>query len=166
MPRNDQVTRQWHLLRKLKGSRGATLQELTESLPDDIPADFRAIRRGLVQHFENALMNPFTLRRPVGPSRRGSRTWVFRRIRYHTHVPNHPRRGATGKASKITNCDLKARAAPEVPSVRFHRTWRHHGSQRVKQPAGRPDERVRRVVPRAVAGLLGLVYKGKGDSKR
>ena len=81
MPRNDQVTRQWHLLRKLKGSRGATLQELTESLPDDIPANFRAIRRGLVQHFENALMNPFTPRRPVGPSRMADGIRVLRRIR-------------------------------------------------------------------------------------
>ena len=93
MPRNDQVTRQWHLLRKLKGSRGATLQELTESLPDDIPANFRAIRRGLIQHFENALMNPFTLKRPVGPpeearccravskDRRADGIRVFRRMR-------------------------------------------------------------------------------------
>jgi hypothetical protein len=28
MPRNDQVTRQWCLLRRLENSRGATLQEL------------------------------------------------------------------------------------------------------------------------------------------
>jgi len=47
MPRNDQVTRQWHLLRKLEGSRGATIQELSESLPDDFPKHLRTIRRDL-----------------------------------------------------------------------------------------------------------------------
>jgi predicted DNA-binding transcriptional regulator YafY len=47
MPRNDQVTRQWYLLRKLEGSRGATIQELAESLPDDYPKHLRTIRRDL-----------------------------------------------------------------------------------------------------------------------
>ena len=47
MPRNDQVTRQWHLLRKLEGSRGATIQDLAESLPDGLPKHLRTIRRDL-----------------------------------------------------------------------------------------------------------------------
>ena len=47
MARNDQVSRQWCLLRKLEGSRGATLQELVDSLPDDFPKNSRTIRRDL-----------------------------------------------------------------------------------------------------------------------
>lgn len=47
MPRNDQVTRQWHLLRRLDTSRGVTLQELVESIPDDFPKNPRTIRRDL-----------------------------------------------------------------------------------------------------------------------
>lgn len=47
MSRNDQVTRQWHLLRRLESSRGATLQELADSLPDDFPKHLRTLRRDL-----------------------------------------------------------------------------------------------------------------------
>ncbi len=47
MPRNDQVTRQWHLLRRLEGSRGATLEELAKSLPADFRKHLRTIRRDL-----------------------------------------------------------------------------------------------------------------------
>jgi predicted DNA-binding transcriptional regulator YafY len=47
MPRNDQVTRQWWLLRKLEGSRGASLQELSDSLPQDCTCNIRTIRRDL-----------------------------------------------------------------------------------------------------------------------
>jgi predicted DNA-binding transcriptional regulator YafY len=47
MARNDQVTRQWHLLRRLESSRGATLQELVNSLPGDYPKNPRTIRRDL-----------------------------------------------------------------------------------------------------------------------
>lgn len=47
MPRNDQVSRQWSLLRKLESPRGATLQELVESLPEDFPKNSRTIRRDL-----------------------------------------------------------------------------------------------------------------------
>lgn len=47
MPRNDQVVRQWHLLRKLEGSRGATLRELVGALPDDYPKNPRTVRRDL-----------------------------------------------------------------------------------------------------------------------
>jgi len=47
MPRNDQVTRQWCLLRQLESSRGATLQELVHTLPDDFPKNPRTIRRDL-----------------------------------------------------------------------------------------------------------------------
>ena len=47
MPRNDQVTRQWHLLRQLESSRGVTLQELADSLPDDYPKHLRTVRRDL-----------------------------------------------------------------------------------------------------------------------
>ncbi len=47
MPRNDQVTRQLILLRKLEGSRGATLQELFDALPPDLVRHTRTIRRDL-----------------------------------------------------------------------------------------------------------------------
>lgn len=47
MPRNDQVTRQWLLLQKLEGSRGATLQELAASLPEDHACHPRTIRRDI-----------------------------------------------------------------------------------------------------------------------
>ncbi len=45
--RNDQVSRQWHLLRRLEGSRGVTLQELVDGLPEDFPKNSRTIRRDL-----------------------------------------------------------------------------------------------------------------------
>jgi predicted DNA-binding transcriptional regulator YafY len=47
MARNDQVTRQWQLLRRLEGSRGASLQELADSLPDGLPRHLRTLRRDL-----------------------------------------------------------------------------------------------------------------------
>jgi len=47
MARNDQVTRQWYLLLKLESTRGATLQELVESIPDDYPKNSRTVRRDL-----------------------------------------------------------------------------------------------------------------------
>lgn len=47
MPRNDQITRQWHLLRQLEGSPGRTLEELVENVPDDFPKNPRTVRRDL-----------------------------------------------------------------------------------------------------------------------
>ena len=48
MPRNDQVTRQWHILRRLEAAkRGLTLEALLEELPDDLPKHARTIRRDL-----------------------------------------------------------------------------------------------------------------------
>jgi predicted DNA-binding transcriptional regulator YafY len=47
MPRNDQITRQWHLLRRLDDSNGLTLSELVESVPDDYPKNGRTVRRDL-----------------------------------------------------------------------------------------------------------------------
>ena len=48
MPRNDQVTRQWHILRHLEASHaGLTLQALLEALPDGFPNHPRTIRRDL-----------------------------------------------------------------------------------------------------------------------
>jgi predicted DNA-binding transcriptional regulator YafY len=47
MPRNDQNTRQWDLLRRLDNSSGATLSELVNSIPDDYPKNSRTIRRDL-----------------------------------------------------------------------------------------------------------------------
>ena len=47
MPRNDQITRQWHLLRRLEHARGTTLQELVDSIPGDFPKNSRTIRRDL-----------------------------------------------------------------------------------------------------------------------
>jgi predicted DNA-binding transcriptional regulator YafY len=48
MPRNDRVTRQWHLMRHLEAAtRGATLPELAEALPADFTRHQRTIRRDL-----------------------------------------------------------------------------------------------------------------------
>ena len=48
MPRNDQVTRQWHVLQRLEGSkRGLTLDELLTGLPSDLARHPRTIRRDL-----------------------------------------------------------------------------------------------------------------------
>lgn len=48
MPRNDQVTRQWHLLRTLEASReGVTLQGLADGLPAEFTRHHRTIRRDL-----------------------------------------------------------------------------------------------------------------------
>lgn len=47
MARNDQATRQIALLKKLEHSRGATLQELAEALPEEIARHPRTIRRDL-----------------------------------------------------------------------------------------------------------------------
>jgi len=47
MPRNDQITRQWHLLRRLEGSSGLTLPELVGNVPDDYPKNPRTVRRDL-----------------------------------------------------------------------------------------------------------------------
>jgi predicted DNA-binding transcriptional regulator YafY len=47
MPRNDQITRQWYLLRRLETARGATLEELVQAIPDDFPNNPRTIRRDL-----------------------------------------------------------------------------------------------------------------------
>jgi predicted DNA-binding transcriptional regulator YafY len=47
MPRNDQITRQWHLLRRLEGSNGLTLNQLVHSVPDDHPKNARTVRRDL-----------------------------------------------------------------------------------------------------------------------
>lgn len=47
MPRNDQVTRQWHILRLLESSRGITLDELNQRLPTDYARHARTVRRDL-----------------------------------------------------------------------------------------------------------------------
>lgn len=48
MPRNDQVTRQWHVLQRLEGSkRGLTLVELLATLPSDLAKHPRTLRRDL-----------------------------------------------------------------------------------------------------------------------
>lgn len=47
MPRNDQITRQWHLLRRLESSNGLTLRQLVESVPEDFPKNARTVRRDL-----------------------------------------------------------------------------------------------------------------------
>jgi predicted DNA-binding transcriptional regulator YafY len=47
MARNDQVSRQWHLLRLLESSRGVTLDEMVERLPADFPRNGRTVRRDL-----------------------------------------------------------------------------------------------------------------------
>ena len=47
MARNEQVTRQWHLLRRLESPGGATLQDLARSVPGDSPRHLRTLRRDL-----------------------------------------------------------------------------------------------------------------------
>jgi predicted DNA-binding transcriptional regulator YafY len=47
MPRNDQITRQWYLLRRLEGSSGLTLHELVDAVPDGYPKNDRTVRRDL-----------------------------------------------------------------------------------------------------------------------
>jgi predicted DNA-binding transcriptional regulator YafY len=47
VPRNDQVTRQWHLLRLLESPRGITLDELNARLPADYARHARTVRRDL-----------------------------------------------------------------------------------------------------------------------
>jgi len=47
MPRNDQIIRQWYLLRQLERSNGVTLEELVNVLPDDYRKNSRTIRRDL-----------------------------------------------------------------------------------------------------------------------
>jgi predicted DNA-binding transcriptional regulator YafY len=47
MPRNDQVTRQWFLLQALEKPGGATIEELAQSLPEDLACHSRTIRRDL-----------------------------------------------------------------------------------------------------------------------
>lgn len=47
MSRNEQVTRQWLLLKRLENGRGATLQELAAALPEDASRHPRTIRRDL-----------------------------------------------------------------------------------------------------------------------
>jgi predicted DNA-binding transcriptional regulator YafY len=47
VPRNDQITRQWHLLRRLENTRGLTLSQLVEAVPDEYPNNTRTVRRDL-----------------------------------------------------------------------------------------------------------------------
>lgn len=47
MARNDQITRQWHLLRQLDGTPGRTLEQLVDNVPDDYPKNARTVRRDL-----------------------------------------------------------------------------------------------------------------------
>jgi len=47
MPRNDQVTRQWYLLRELESGKGLTLQEMRQRLPEEIQRHDRTLRRDI-----------------------------------------------------------------------------------------------------------------------
>lgn len=48
MPRNDQVTRQWHLLQRLGSARhGLTLAQLVEAIPEELSRHPRTVRRDL-----------------------------------------------------------------------------------------------------------------------
>lgn len=47
MSRNDQVTRQWHLLRQLESPGGVTLRQLADRLPADYSKHLRTLRRDL-----------------------------------------------------------------------------------------------------------------------
>ena len=67
MPRNAQVVRQWLLLERLERSKGATLDELVDSLPSDHPCHARTVRRDL-----GALEARFPL---ITERRRGKTIW-------------------------------------------------------------------------------------------
>lgn len=45
--RNNQVIRQWYLLRQLESTSGVTLEQLVDRLPDDYPKHPRTVRRDL-----------------------------------------------------------------------------------------------------------------------
>ncbi len=47
MPRNDQIIRQWHLLRLLESSNGITMQEMADRLPADYLRHHRTVRRDI-----------------------------------------------------------------------------------------------------------------------
>jgi predicted DNA-binding transcriptional regulator YafY len=47
MARSDPIMRQWYVLRKLEGARGATLMELADAIPADYSRHPRTIRRDL-----------------------------------------------------------------------------------------------------------------------
>ena len=47
MPRNDQVTRLWYLLRNLEATHGVPLHQLADSLPKDLTRHLRTVRRDL-----------------------------------------------------------------------------------------------------------------------
>jgi len=47
VPRNDQITRQWYLLRQLEGTLGRSLQELVDAISADYPKNARTVRRDL-----------------------------------------------------------------------------------------------------------------------
>lgn len=53
MPRNTQVTRILHVLRRLETACGATVEELAHALPADYPKHLRTVRRDLAA-IENA----------------------------------------------------------------------------------------------------------------
>ena len=67
MPRNAQVVRQLCLLQKLERSKGATLEELVNSLPSDDPRHPRTVRRDL-----EALESRFPV---VAEKRHGKTVW-------------------------------------------------------------------------------------------
>jgi predicted DNA-binding transcriptional regulator YafY len=69
MPRNAQVVRQWLLLERLERSKGATLEQLVESLPPDAARHPRTIRRDL-----EALEVRFPL---VSERRHGKTVWCL-----------------------------------------------------------------------------------------
>ena len=47
MARNDQITRRWHLLRRLEDSHCLTLAELVDAVPDDYRKNTRTVWREL-----------------------------------------------------------------------------------------------------------------------
>jgi predicted DNA-binding transcriptional regulator YafY len=77
MARNDQITRQWHLLRRLEGSTGLTLEELGRGLPDEVRRHLRTVRRDLAA-LENAGFPMVTER--IGGQTRWKLLDGFRRV--------------------------------------------------------------------------------------
>ncbi len=50
MPRNDQVTRQWYLLRELESGKGLMLQEMRHLLPEEIQRHQRTLGNRTPRH--------------------------------------------------------------------------------------------------------------------
>jgi len=78
MARNDQITRQWHLLRQLEASSGLSLTQLVDHLPDDYQKNPRTVRRDLeaLEAVVGFYRSPNTVTGAVAAGARPSRVYI------------------------------------------------------------------------------------------